>query len=127
MADYRAEMERIIDRCRREAAALENDLAEINRRTAETSAMLTERSRAAMREFWEEHGETIAAAQAEAEEQERRAAAERAEQERQAAELREYREAMARSSAARRSGEVVVPIDDEDPEGEYYRRESWLI
>ncbi|WP_067861412.1 hypothetical protein [Nocardia shimofusensis] len=127
MVDYGAEMERIIDQCRRDAAAIENDLAEINRRTAETSAILTERSRAAMREFWEEHGEVIAAAQAEAEEQERREVEERAERERQAAELREYREAMARSAAARRSGDVVVPIDDEDPEGEYYRRESWLV
>ncbi|WP_040794617.1 hypothetical protein [Nocardia higoensis] len=127
MVDYGAEMERIIDQCRRDAAAIESDLAEINRRTAETSAMLTEQSRAAMREFWEVHGEAISRAQAEAEEQERREAEERAEQERQAAELRAHREAMARSAAARRSGDVVVPIDDEDPEGEYYRRESWLI
>jgi len=89
--------------------------------------MLTAQSRAAMLEFWEVHGEAIARAQAEAEEHERREAEERAEQERQAAELLAHREAMARSAAARRSGDVVVPIDDEDPEGEYYRRASWLI
>lgn len=127
MVDYRVEMECIIDRCRRDAAAIANDLAEVNRRSAAATAALTERSRAAAQDFWDEHGEAIAAAQAEAEERERKELEERAEQERQAAELRAHREAMMRSAAVRRNGDVVLPIDDEDPEGEYYRRESWLI
>ncbi|HLS78319.1 MAG TPA: hypothetical protein VK083_16170 [Nocardia sp.] len=125
--DYRAEMEDIIERCRRRSAEIVDDLTEANQRVALADAALADRTRAAAQEFWEEHGEEILAAQAEAEERERREAEERAEQERQAAELAAYREAMARSASARRSGDVVVPIDDEDPEAEYYRRESWLV
>lgn len=38
------------------------------------------------------------------------------------------REAIARSAAARRSGTVVTPTDDDgDYEAEYYRRNSWLV
>ncbi|MGW4736725.1 hypothetical protein [Nocardia xishanensis] len=103
-------------------------MIEINRRTADKSRELAEQSAAAMREFWEEHGEEIAKAQAEAEERERQEVEARAEQERLAAEAREQREAIARSIAARKSKGVVTPIDeDDDPESEYYRRKSWLI
>ncbi|MBF6574608.1 hypothetical protein [Nocardia farcinica] len=57
-----------------------------------------------------------------------RAFGEPTERERMAAELRAQREAIARSIAARRATDVVTPIDeDDDPEGEYYRRESWLV
>ncbi|VFA94221.1 Uncharacterised protein [Nocardia farcinica] len=57
-----------------------------------------------------------------------RAFGEPTERERMAAELRAQREASARSIAARRATDVVTPIDeDDDPEGEYYRRESWLV
>ena len=40
----------------------------------------------------------------------------------------DQREAIARSAAARRSGTVVTPIDDDgDDEAEYSRRRSWLV
>lgn len=43
-------------------------------------------------------------------------------------ELREAREAIARSAAARRANERFEPVDYDgyDPEGEYFRRKSWL-
>lgn len=45
-----------------------------------------------------------------------------------AGDLFDQREAIARSAAARRSGTVVTPIDDDgDDEAEYYRRKSWLV
>ncbi|WP_431953642.1 hypothetical protein [Nocardia lijiangensis] len=128
MVNYAEEMDRIGDECRRISAAISEDLIEINKRTADKSRELAEQSAAAMREFWEEHREEIAKAQAEAEEKERQEVEARAEQERLAAEAREQREAIARSIAARRSKDVVTPIDeDDDPESEYYRRKSWLI
>ncbi|MFD4442658.1 hypothetical protein ACFWPK_23085 [Nocardia sp. NPDC058519] len=61
---------------------------------------------------------------AEAEERERLEAEER---ERQEAEAREQREAIARSIAARRANDRAAPMDDDDPEGDYYRRKSWLV
>ncbi|MFE3323181.1 hypothetical protein [Nocardia sp. NPDC059195] len=61
---------------------------------------------------------------AEAEERERLEAEER---ERQEAEAREQREAIARSIAARRANDRAAPLDDDDPEGDYYRRNSWLV
>lgn len=76
----------------------------------------------------EEHGEEFRRQVAEIEEQQRREAEERAERERREAEEREQREAVARAIAARKSKNVVTPIDeDDDPEGEYYRRQSWLV
>ncbi|WP_216914556.1 hypothetical protein [Nocardia noduli] len=60
-------------------------------------------------------------------EREEHARLEAEERERAAAEAREQREVIARALALRRSKDVVTPTDDDDPEGEYYRRESWLI
>ncbi|WP_109525486.1 MULTISPECIES: hypothetical protein [Nocardia] len=68
--------------------------------------------------------EAIERAEAERDERTRLEAGER---ERAAAEVREQRDALARARVPRRSEDVVTPIDDDDPEGEYYRRESWLI
>ncbi|WP_327149704.1 hypothetical protein [Nocardia sp. NBC_01329] len=46
----------------------------------------------------------------------------------QSEELRQQQEAVARAAAARQSRNVVTPIDDDgDEEGEYYRRNSWLV
>ncbi|UGT60049.1 hypothetical protein [Nocardia asteroides] len=42
-------------------------------------------------------------------------------------ELQERRDAIARSIAARRAQSVARPSDQDDEEGEYYRRTSWLI
>ncbi|MGW4631706.1 hypothetical protein [Nocardia sp. NPDC004415] len=63
---------------------------------------------------------------AEAAERERLEAEER---ERQEAEAREQQDAIARSIAARKANNYAAPLDgdDYDPEGEYYRRNSWLV
>lgn len=61
---------------------------------------------------------------AEAEERERIEAEER---ERQETAAREQREAIARSVAARRANDRAAPLDDDDPEAEYYQRKSWLV
>ncbi|MFC8530896.1 hypothetical protein [Nocardia sp. NPDC057227] len=49
------------------------------------------------------------------------------EEQRRREELQERREAIARSIAARRAQGVARPSDQDDEEGEYYRRTSWLI
>ncbi|WP_067646636.1 hypothetical protein [Nocardia harenae] len=54
-------------------------------------------------------------------------AREQGEQERRREELQERRDAIARSIAARRAQSVARPSDQDDEEGEYYRRTSWLI
>ncbi|MFC8047344.1 hypothetical protein [Nocardia sp. NPDC057353] len=48
-------------------------------------------------------------------------------EQRRLAELQERREAIARSIAARRARSVARPSDQDDEDGEYYRRTSWLI
>ncbi|MFC3964615.1 hypothetical protein [Nocardia jiangsuensis] len=49
------------------------------------------------------------------------------EEQRRREELQERRDAIARSIAARRAQSVARPSDQDDEEGEYYRRTSWLI
>ncbi|WP_216909490.1 hypothetical protein [Nocardia noduli] len=74
------------------------------------------------RELAEAAAETGGAAQAEA--------AARAERERLEAEAREQRESIARSAASRQAHGYVAPSDDDewdDPDSQYYRRESWLV
>ncbi|MFC6009641.1 hypothetical protein [Nocardia lasii] len=61
---------------------------------------------------------------AEAAERERLEAEER---ERQEAAAREQREAIERSIAARRANDRAAPVDDYDPEADYYQRKSWLV
>lgn len=76
------------------------------------------------------HAETEERRQAESEQgRELAAALQRAaeEAEEQARADAEAREAIARSLAARKANETVLPIDDEDEESAYYRRKSWLI
>ncbi len=114
--NYAEEVERVIADHLHRAAMLLDEFEEINRRTANSNRELAERSAADMREFWEEHAEEIEKARAEAEEKER-----------QETEAREQREAIARSMAARRAKDTVAPIDDEDEESAYYRRDSWLV
>ncbi|QIS09074.1 hypothetical protein [Nocardia arthritidis] len=116
MVNWLAEIEQAAAEQRRRSALLLDELDEINRRTEEKGRQLAERSAAEMRDFWEEHAEALEKAQAEAEEKER-----------QEAEEREQREAIARSMAARKAKDTVAPIDDEDEESAYYRRDSWLV
>jgi predicted RNA-binding Zn ribbon-like protein len=117
MVNYAEEIERIGEESRRRSAILLQELEETRQHSAAVERELAERSAIEMREFWEEHAEEIAKAQAEVEEKERLEA-----------EAREQREAIARSIAARKAHGVVTPVDeDDDPEGEYYRRKSWLI
>lgn len=128
MVDYGFEMEQLAEQCRRISAGISEELEEINRRAAARSQALVERTRADIDQFMDEHGEEFLKQLAESQEQERREAEERAERERREAEEREQREAVARAIAARKSKNVVTPIDeDDDPEGEYYRRQSWLV
>jgi hypothetical protein len=124
MVNYADEIERIGEESRRRSAILLQELEETRQHSAVVERELAERSAIEMGEFWEEHAEEIAKAQAEAEQ----ARLEAEEKERLEAEAREQREAIARSIAARRARGVVTPVDeDDDPEGEYYRRKSWLI
>ncbi|TLG11512.1 hypothetical protein FEK35_12520 [Nocardia cyriacigeorgica] len=120
---YGDEIERIAEECRWRSARLLDDLAEINRRTADKSRELAEQSAIEMRQVWENMTEELEKAEAEAE-KERLAAEER---ERLEAEAREQREAIARSMQARRSKDVVAPIDEDDEEAQYYQRKSWLV
>ncbi|GAB2670149.1 hypothetical protein [Nocardia goodfellowii] len=129
MVNYEAEIERIAEETRRRSAMLLEELGDVRSRTARKSEELAEQATLEMAQFWEEKAEEFAKAQAEAEEKERAEMEARAEKERLMAEAREQREAIARSIAARKSKDVVLPIDDDDddPEAEYYRRESWLV
>ncbi|WP_280233983.1 hypothetical protein [Nocardia cyriacigeorgica] len=127
MVNYGAEIERIVEESRWRSTKLREEIAEINQRTAQRSRALAEKSASEMRQFWEDHGEEIQRAQeqAEAEAENERLAAE--ERERQEAEAREQRDAIARSMAARRSKDVVAPVDEDDEEAQYYQRKSWLV
>ncbi|MCP2277108.1 caldesmon [Nocardia amikacinitolerans] len=135
MANYSFEIEQLAAETRRRSAMLLDELDAVHRRTADKGRELAERSARELIPFWEEKVREAEAAadeaeqaRAEAEERERAEAEERMERERQEAEAREQREAIARSIAARKSKDVVTPIDeDDDPESEYYRRKSWLI
>ncbi len=114
MVDYAAEIDRIFEEHRRRSAILTQELEEIEQRTARTAYDLEARATADMRQFWDEHGEELEQARAEAEERER-----------QEAEQREQREAIARAAAARKAEQNAAPADDDDDD--YYRRESWLV
>ena len=128
MVNYAEAIEREFEECARRTGILRAELVEIDRSAAERLHALGERATEQLRQAIEENAEEIAREQAEAEERERREAEERAERERLETEAREHREAIARAAAARRAADVVTPIDeDDDPEGEYYRRQSWLI
>ncbi|WP_227998599.1 hypothetical protein [Nocardia australiensis] len=128
MVNYAAEIERIAEEARRRSAILLEELDDVHRRTAERSHALAEQSATEMRQFWEEKAGELQKAAADAEETERREAEARAERERLEAEAREQRDAIVRSIAARKAHGYVTPVDeDDDPEGEYYRRKSWLI
>ncbi|MBB5914677.1 DNA repair exonuclease SbcCD ATPase subunit [Nocardia transvalensis] len=109
------EIERIAQECRRREQILVDELAEFNAHIANRSRELAERSAQQMREFWDEYGEELEKAKAEAEEKERLEA-----------EAREQREAIARAAAARKANQFVAPVDDEDEDDAYYRRKSWL-
>ncbi|RJO72153.1 hypothetical protein D5S18_23590 [Nocardia panacis] len=50
-----------------------------------------------------------------------------AEAEEQAREEAEARAAIARATAARKANDTIQPIDDDDEESAYYRRDSWLV
>ncbi|WP_280471181.1 hypothetical protein [Nocardia cyriacigeorgica] len=134
MVNYRAEMDRIIEEAKWQSARLQDDLAEINQRTAAKGQESADRYAVEMRQFWEEAAVELEKLEAEYEknreaaeveaEKERLAAEER---ERLEAEAREQREAIARSMQARRSKDVVAPIDEDDEEAQYYQRKSWLV
>ncbi|NEW57954.1 hypothetical protein GV794_20175 [Nocardia cyriacigeorgica] len=126
--NYGEEIERVVEESRWRSAKLREEIADINQRTAEKSRALAERSAGEMRQFWDDHREEFhkAQEQADAEAEKERLAAE--ERERLEAEAREQRDAIARSMAARRSKDVVAPIDeDDDEESQYYQRKSWLV
>lgn len=126
--NYAADIERAAAEARHRSAQLLSELADLHRRTETRGQRLAERSAAEMAQYWEDNAEAIERTLAEAEEREQREAAERAEQQRVDEEAREQREAIARSVANRRANDVVTPSDeDDDPEGAYYRRKSWLI
>ncbi|MEV0293299.1 hypothetical protein [Nocardia sp. NPDC050710] len=128
MADPVREIELIFEEHDRQARLLSEEFMEIERRCAERERDFQERTNASYQQLLEDHAEEIAKAEAEAEEKERGEMEARAEQERLMAEAREQREAVARSVAARKSKDVVYPVDDDDdPEAEYYRRKSWLV
>ncbi|WP_141717743.1 hypothetical protein [Nocardia altamirensis] len=113
---YAEEIERAAEECRRRSALLLDELDDINRRTADTSRDLTEKSAAQLREYTAAHAGELAKARAAAEEQERLEA-----------EARAQREAIARSIATRRANRDVAPVDQEDEEAAFYQRETWLI
>ncbi|QBS43023.1 hypothetical protein [Nocardia sp. CS682] len=113
---YAEEIERVAEECRRRSAQLLDELDEINRKTADTSRELTDKSTADLREFWTAHSAELEKARAEAEEKERLET-----------EAREQREAVARSIAARKANRDVLPVDQEDEEAAFYQRETWLI
>ncbi len=116
IVSYAEEIERVAEQCRRRSAQLLDELDEINRRTADTSRELADKSAADLREFWAAHSDELDKARAEAEEKER-----------QETEAREQREAVARSIAARKANRDVLPVDQEDEEAAFYQRETWLI
>ncbi|WP_406236467.1 hypothetical protein [Nocardia sp. NBC_01009] len=117
MVDYVAEVERLAEESLRRMSVLREELEEIKQETARRDQEFSANLATEMSQFWQEYAETEEAARAEAEEKERLEA-----------EAREQREAIARSIAARKAHELVTPVDeDDDPEGEYYRRKSWLI
>ncbi|WP_054815753.1 hypothetical protein [Nocardia arizonensis] len=126
--NYAAEIERVAAETRRRSALLRAELADIHRRTEETAHRLAEESAADMARFFEDRADDYAEAVAQAQAREREEAEARAERERLEEHSREQRAAIARSIAARRANDIVTPIDeDDDPEGAYYRRKSWLI
>lgn len=120
--DYVAEIERLAAEHRRRSAVLLAELEDLHRRTAERGREFAERSAADLTRFLAERADDSAHAEVETE-------PEADERERQEALEREQREAVARSIAARKANDVVRPIDDDevDPEGEYFRRKSWLV
>lgn len=109
--DYGYQIECVVEEYRRGVLRLQSEYDEMKRSlSADDGAALLE---------------AIERVEAEREAQARLEADER---KRLETEAREQREAIARSIAARKSKDVVTPIDeDDDPEGEYYRRKSWLI
>ncbi|MFD0365882.1 hypothetical protein ACFQZZ_30965 [Nocardia sp. GCM10030253] len=126
--NYADEIERAGEEFRRRSAVALEDLEEAKQATAASYRAAVELALVEEHRYREEHAEELEAARAEFEEAERRAAETRQEEERLEAEAREQREAIARSIAARKANDVVTPVDeDDDPEGEYYRRKSWLI
>lgn len=127
MVNYGAEIEQIGAESRRRIAMLIEELAEINQRSAVRDRELAEQSAAEMRQFSEEYGEELLQEAEQAVAEAEQAQREAEEQERLAAEAREKHQAIARSVAARRAKDVVVPIDEEDEEAAYYQRKSWLV
>ncbi|WP_194817425.1 hypothetical protein [Nocardia sp. XZ_19_385] len=121
--DY--ETEALVAEHLRRVASLEDELAEMNRRLSQdhNGAEIL----AAIERVEAEEEER---AREEAEERERLELEARSERERLAAEAREKLEAMTRSASARHAAGFVPPSDDDewdDPDSQYYRRDSWLV
>ncbi|MEU8896923.1 hypothetical protein [Nocardia sp. NPDC048505] len=125
MSNYATEIERIFEEHRRRSVQIQMEVDEFDGRAAEREQAFQDHANT----WLTENGEAMRQKLAQAEEQERAEMEARAEQERLLIEAREHREAIARAEAARRSRDVVYPVDDDgdDPEGEYYRRDSWLV
>ena len=126
------DVDEIADEVYRRSSARLSELRAANQRMAAEFQALTEQTAANMRqaaERAEKEAQTAARSPAEkttALETERPAPVETSRP--VAGDVYDQREAIARSAAARRSGTVVTPIDDDgDDEAQYYRRTSWLV
>lgn len=116
MVNYAEEARQLAAENQRRMSLLLDEIQAINEQTAATGRELADRLTAHMDEFWTTHADELGEAAAEAEAQQRRQD-----------EAREQRAAIARSMAARRAGQMVTPVDEEDEEAAFYRRKSWLI
>ncbi|MFQ6393078.1 hypothetical protein ACLMAJ_06480 [Nocardia sp. KC 131] len=116
MVNYVEEARRLAEENQRRMSILLGEFQEVQEDTAKNGREFAAQAAAEMNQFWEEQAPATEQAEKEAEEKERLET-----------EAREQREAIARSIAARKAHGTVTPVDDDDPEGEYYRRKSWLI
>ncbi|MBF6425646.1 hypothetical protein [Nocardia cyriacigeorgica] len=127
--NYAERAQWLVENAVRGMSQLLDELEELAQETARSSQAVVDQAvadeRLRLEREQQEENQVAAATPPHVDDQTGRSAAE--ERERQAAEAREQREAIARSMAARRSKNVVAPIDEEDEEAQYYQRKSWLV
>ncbi|MFC9892363.1 hypothetical protein ACFVMC_01600 [Nocardia sp. NPDC127579] len=128
--DYVRQMEYAFEDFRRRSRANLAELEEQQRETRDAYNRAVEQALADARRFREEHAEEIEAARAAEAERELLEVEARAEQERLEAEARDQRDSIARSALSRQTQGYEAPSDDDewdDPDSQYYRRDSWLV